>query len=153
MKICKMSVVLGALLSALAMPAQAGIFADDLARCMVRTTTEADRHAMLRWLISSISVHPVLKSMITVSAEQSKAANQDAALLMERLLTVSCKAEAQQALRSEGGDVLGYSFGQLGQIAGRELSNDPAVAQKMQEYMQVVDAKKIQEALAPEEKR
>jgi hypothetical protein len=41
----------------------AGRFADDMAKCLVKSTSEGDKAELMRWMFSSMSLHPDLASM------------------------------------------------------------------------------------------
>lgn len=39
----------------------AGLYTDDLARCLVVSTSTQDRADLVRWIFSAASAHPVVK--------------------------------------------------------------------------------------------
>lgn len=133
------------------MPASAGLYGDDLGKCLVKSTTTADKHTLVRWLFSLAALHPDLKSIASISAEQRDEINKSVGALFERLLTVSCKTEAQQALLFEGPSTFESSFQILGQVAGHELFSDPLVSSGMEGMLKYVDQEKFKE-LAPPKK-
>ncbi|HEX4195266.1 MAG TPA: hypothetical protein VHY80_19320, partial [Stellaceae bacterium] len=47
--------------------AHAGIYADDLGRCFVKSTTEDDRLTLIRWMFGSMTLQPALQAMVTVT--------------------------------------------------------------------------------------
>lgn len=113
---------------ALISPAVAGPYADDLAKCLVASTTSADKKTLLQWIFATASLHPDVKWMSTVADKQRAGLNRDSTALAERLLTRSCVKQAQQAVTFEGQSAIEGSFMVLGQVAGRELFSSPAVA-------------------------
>jgi len=111
--------------------AAAGVYTDQLSKCLVDNTTADDRTMLVKWLFTAASVHPAIKSLSTATDADRDAANQTVANLFVKLLTDSCKDSARSALRFEGQATLQSSFQVLGQVAGIELFSDPGVAKVM----------------------
>lgn len=109
--------------------AQAGPFEDEMASCLVRSTTEADRTSLVRWMFSLAALHPAVESLAVVSASDRAEVNRSAARLVERLLVESCPAQAKDAFRHEGPAVIGGLFRALGQVASQGLFSDPAIGE------------------------
>jgi hypothetical protein len=133
-------------------PAQAGPFSDALGKCLVETTTAADKQALVRWMFATAALHPAVKSLAPVAPAARENANREVARLFERLLSDSCNTQTRQAMQYEGELALQTGFQILGQVAGRELFADPAVAAGMGELEKHLDTKKLQRALAPQPK-
>jgi hypothetical protein len=139
-----------ALISSLATsPAWAGVYTDELSKCLVESTSADDRTALVKWMFAAASSHPAIRSLSTVTAEDLESANEATGALFTRLLTDSCKLQAQKALRFEGPATLQLSFTVLGQVAGAELFSNPAVTQSMAGLQKYVDSRKL-EALQAE---
>ena len=116
----------------------AGVHTNDLAECLVDSTSRQDRAALVNWLFSAASFHPALSSNASVTRDQLDAANRDSAELFVRLLTDSCKSESEKALKFEGHASIQGSFQALGKIASEELFSDSAVmeaAAGLDEYL------------------
>ena len=148
MKHFKASVACVALyLCAILLPgyAIAGPYGDDLAKCLVKSTTTADKRALVKWMFAIAAIHPDVESIASVTADQRDILNRGTAHLLERLLTDSCTAESQQALRFEGAATFESSFQVLGQVAGRELFSDPKVLAGMSGMLRYLDRKKFQQ--------
>jgi hypothetical protein len=128
-----------------AIPAQAGPYGDDMAKCLVRSTTSADRSSLVQWIFAAAAAHPDVKSLVSVSEKQRDGLNRTTAKLFEKLLTASCRKETQAAVKYEGRQTIQTSFNVLGQVAGRELFTDPQVTSSVAGLGQYVDQKKIQE--------
>ena len=141
------ALTLGSALLSLSMPAYAGMYADDLSRCLVEKTTAADKNALVRWVVATTSLHPAVKSIARVSAEERTRANRETALLFDRLLTGSCIGQTRQAAKYEGAVAFQTGFQTLGQVAMAELFADPDVAKGLGELNKPIDAKKLQQAL------
>lgn len=137
-----------AALVAASLPAHAGLYADDLSRCLVEKTTAADKNALVRWVVSTTTLHPAVQSLAKVSPAERDRANRDTARLFERLMTASCVAQTRQAVKYEGAAALQAGFQTLGQVAMAELFADPTVAKGLGELDKLIDAKKLQQALA-----
>ena len=52
--------------------APAGVFADDLGRCLVNATTKDDRANLIRWLFVAASHHPAVKPITSVTPAQQE---------------------------------------------------------------------------------
>jgi hypothetical protein len=126
----------------LGQPASAGIFTDDLSRCLVRSSTETDRSELVTWLFFAESLNPQVKNFTTVSEKQRDESNKVIASLFERLLLQDCRTETVAALKNEGGGVIEASFSVLGTAAGRELVSDPKVGAEIGKIGTYLDKEK-----------
>jgi hypothetical protein len=137
----------GALAAAFAAPAHAGLYADDLSRCLVEKSTPEDKNALIRWVIAITTLHPAVRPIAQVDAEARAGANTQTARIFERLLTQQCLDQTRQAVRYEGAAAIQSGFQTLGQVAMVELFADPGVAAALGELDKVIDAQKLREAL------
>ena len=135
------------LLTASAMPAAAGPYADALGRCLIENTSENDRKQLIVWMFSAASQHPVVRDLLVVTPQQVDTANKAMADLTMRLLTEECLDVARKAIRIEGKVTLEQSFNLLGQVAGRELFSSPHVAEAMAGYAGHLDGQKLQQLM------
>ena len=125
--------------------AHAGPYTDDLSKCAVESTTAEDRVDLVRWMFAAASSHPAVKPISSVSAETLDQANQKMAGIVMRVLTESCRAQAEKAVKYEGGAVaIQTSFQMLGQVAGQELCASPEVATAMNGMEKYIDATKLE---------
>ena len=129
--------------------AHAGVYADDLAKCLVKSSTAADQERLVVWVFTSVSAHPAVQPYARVTEAQQQDMNQQGARMFERLLTVDCRAESVAALKYEGTTALASSFSVLGQVAMRSLMSDPKVQHNMAGVAREIDKSKI-EALGRE---
>lgn len=120
------STLFAALLAA-AMPASAGIYTDELARCLVESTTATDRTTLVRWMFGAATAHPAVASLAKVPAAEMEKSNAAVANLMVKLLTESCVDKSKKAIKFEGPAAIQLSFQVLGQVAGNELFSNPEV--------------------------
>jgi hypothetical protein len=123
--------------------AHAGIYSDDLAKCLVKSTSEADRTDLILWIYEAMSDHPAVKSMSNVTPSQREAIGRRAAELLERLLLTDCRSQTVDAMRYEGATALQSSFSVLGQVAMVGLMQDKAVAADMGAISKFIDASKF----------
>ena len=117
--------------------AEAGIFTDDLSRCLVQAAGPADRSALMRWLFGAYAASDAAKDFATITAAQHTALNREGATLFRRLLLKDCRVQASAALKNEGPISIQQSFEILGQIAGRGIMSDPKVAAQMNEFIEM----------------
>jgi hypothetical protein len=123
--------------------AEAGLYADDMAKCLVGKTTEADKTTLVQWIFSAMSASPDVKPMAATTPEQHAAHNRGGAALFQRLILVDCRAETVAALEYEGPASLESSFQMLGQVAMRGLMTDPAVEREMRGFATYFDQEKL----------
>ena len=123
--------------------ARAGVYADDLGKCLVSSTTEADRALMVKWIFSAMSRNRDIAQYVQMTPEVRDTLNRETAALYMRLLTESCRTQTRDAARYEGAPAIGTAFGLLGQIATQGLFNDPAVAASISELDKYYDQDKL----------
>lgn len=147
----KRHILAALLLSALVVPTQsyAGPHSDDLGKCMMESTTVSDRNNLVRWMFAASSLHPAVKSISAVTEVQLDAANRETGGLVMKVLTVSCKDQAEKAIRYEGKSALELAFGALGELAGQELLGSPEVTAGMEGLTKYLDVDKLKAAFAP----
>jgi hypothetical protein len=131
-------------LAASATVAQAGVYGDDLGKCLVSSTSEADRSLMVKWIFASMSLNAQVSQYARITPTEREDINRQTAALYMRLLTESCRAQTRDAARYEGGAAIGAAFGLLGQIATQGIFNDPAVAAGVNEFEKFYDRKKLE---------
>ena len=143
--------LLAAALSAAAVstPAFAGPYADDLAKCLVSSTTSDDKAALVKWIFAVAALHPAVAPLAQISDQEREGLSRNGAALFQRLMTETCRAQTQQALQYEGPSTIEYSFGVLGQVAMRELFSNPKVAQGLAQLGSYFDKSKLEELGKP----
>ena len=127
----------------LALPAHAGPYGDDLAKCLVDKSSDADKTTLVKWFFAMAALHLDVRSISAVTAEQRDGFNREVAEIFQRLLTESCKGEAKKAMKYEPQTALESSFGVLGQVAAQGLFSDPGVEGSMGEFVKYMDEEKL----------
>lgn len=130
-------------------PAYAGPYSDDLAKCLVESTTTSDKNALVKWMFAMAALHPAVKSIASITEAERTQSSRSTAQLFERLLTESCRTQTQQAVKYEGAAALQTGFQMLGQVAARELFADPNVARGLADLENHIDSQKMKRALDP----
>ena len=130
-------------------PAHAGPYSDDLAKCLVESTTTSDKNALVKWMFAMAVLHPAVKSIASITEAERTQSSRGTAQLFERLLTESCRTQTQQAVKYEGAAALQTGFQMLGQVAARELFADPNVARGLADLENHIDSQKMKRALDP----
>jgi hypothetical protein len=118
--------------------AQAGVYTDDLSKCLVSQSSDADKVALMQWFFAAMALHPAVRTLAPMTAAQHDAYNKTGAELMQRLMLVDCRTQTVTAIKYEGATAIATSFAVLGQVAARGLMSDPTVTagmQKMNDYM------------------
>jgi len=127
--------------------AVAGPYADDLAKCLVKSTTPAEKNALVKWIFAAAALHPEVKGISAVTEAQREELSKSTGKLVERLLGESCKAETHDALKYEGPQVFQSAFTVLGQVASVGLFTDPGVSAYMSDFLKYVDKAKVESTL------
>lgn len=128
-------------------PAIAGPYSDDLAKCLVSNTTDADKTLLTKWFFAVASLNPALGKISNITDAQRESIDKKMAKLYERLITESCKTQAQQAVKYEGASALEVGFRVLGFVAGRELFASPKVREGIKGLDKYVDKEKLKKVL------
>jgi hypothetical protein len=111
--------------------ASAGVFADELTKCLVKSSSTDDRVLLVQWMFAALSLHPAVQPMVQIKADQRDAATKKAGGIFSRLLAENCRKESVAALKNEGNSAIGAAFGVLGQVASRDLMSNPNVEKGM----------------------
>lgn len=141
MKIIPSALLLAAL--AAASPSFAGVYTDDLAKCLVDSTTAQDRTTLVRWMFGAATAHPDVASIAKVAPAQMEKANAAVADLLVKLLTESCVDKSKKAIKYEGAFAIQQSFQVLGQVAGTELFSNPDVQKATAGLEKHIDKQKL----------
>ncbi len=141
--------ILAAALSLGPSPALAGPFANDLAKCLVRSTTPAEKTELMRWMFVAIDQHPAVRVLAQVPQAEQTVITKRAAALFQHLLVVSCRTQARQAIKYEGPASIRFGFQILGAVAARGLFTDPHVIRYVASMMQYTNKNELAQALKP----
>ena len=134
-----------ALALVLAGGARAGVYSDDLAKCLVKSTSETDKEQLIVWIFSAMSAHPVVRPYVKFSVAERKQVTQQGADLFVRLLTNDCRKETVAAIKFEGTSSLESGVNVLGQVAVRGLMGHPDVAAQMSALSADFDKSKLED--------
>jgi hypothetical protein len=124
--------------------AQASPATDEFGRCLVAHTDGADRASLMVWMFTAFSAHPAVKPYANVTDAQRGETARTMARLLERLVTVDCRKEALDAIRTDGPNSIRQAFQTLVQVAIEGLMQDPAVAKAMGQVTSALDMSKFQ---------
>jgi hypothetical protein len=126
--------------AALASPkAEADVFTDDLSRCLISSTDDADKIAVMRWMFGAMSVHPELADLSSTTLSQRTASDISMARLFKRLMMKDCRTEADQLMTVSGESGFEAAFEVLGQSAMITLMNNDRVNEAILNYVQYLD--------------
>jgi len=142
-----MNRTLGALalaFSLIATPALAGPHGDALGQCLIKSTDEAGKTTLVRWMFAAMSLHPDVKPLSNISDAQRDQLNQEVATLFETLLTESCIEQTRTAIKKEGPETIENAFGVLGEVASEGLFANQEVEAGMAALEQKLDEKKFE---------
>ncbi|QSX31006.1 hypothetical protein [Shewanella cyperi] len=126
---------------------QAGVYSDDLSRCLVESSTSKDKSTLVKWMFTSMALHPDVASMASITPEQREASDKAAAEMIFKLMTQTCLTQAKKAIQYEGPLAIQQGFSVFGQVAGQELFANPNVAQALNGLEKHIDAEKLASTL------
>jgi hypothetical protein len=134
----------------IAAPAAAGVYTDDLSRCLIESTSPADKATLVQWIFSALSQHPTVAALSKATPEDVERINGATGVLFMRLMTESCVEKSRAAIKYEGLGSIQASFGVLGQVATADLLGDEKVRGVLAGLEKHVDVKKLESALKPQ---
>ena len=129
--------------------AGAGPSGDELAKCLIESSTQEDRATLGRWMFAAIAANPAVESIAKVPPKTMDDANAAAGAVFMRLLTDACKSQAREALLKDGPEALQVSFAILGQATMGELFANPEVRKAVAGLEKYVDKQKLNELQSP----
>ena len=132
-------------LCGLAAPAQAGVLADDLSRCLLTKATDSDRGALMAWMFSAISSDPALQKYTVLDRQKRDAIAKTAGSVFQRLVVVDCRPQAVAAMRAEGEEAMTKSFGALGQASTQRMFQSPEANLELESLDKGFDKEKLKE--------
>ncbi len=125
----------------------AGVYSDDLSRCLVESSTPSDKAVLVKWMFTSMALHPDVSEMSAVTESQRDSANKAAAEMFVKLTTETCLTQAKSAIKYEGAVAIQQGFQVFGQVAGQELFANPNVAQGLSGLEKHFDSEKLANSL------
>lgn len=123
--------------------AMAGPYSDDMAKCLVESTSQKDKSQLVQWIFSALSLHPSLANSVSISSFEREESTRKAADLFVTLVTDRCFEETKKAIDYEGPESIGYGFKILGEVAAHGLFSSPEVAQGMSSFENYLDKDKL----------
>lgn len=143
-------ILMAAIALSTSQPVLAGPYTDDLTRCLVDSTSTADREALVRWIFAALAQHPAVSSLTAIRPAEIDGSNKTTGELLMRLMTDSCAQQTKEAVRYEGASAIEQSFNVLGQVAASDLMSHPEVGKMLAGLEQHLDKQKLQALGAPE---
>lgn len=105
--------------------ASAGPYADDLAKCFVQSSSVDDKTLFVEWMFAELSLNPSVAPLTSITDEQRAAFTRKSADYYQRLLFKDCRQQAIDGLKYEGPTAMVAGFRIIGEVAVRELMNNP----------------------------
>ncbi len=124
-------------------PARAGVYSNDLGKCLVAKSSDGDKAALVRWIFISISSTPAISDLVRISDQQRTENSKAVGALLGRLLTVDCRKEAVLGLKYETNSAIETSFGILGEASMSNLMTGPSVIAGLSAPMKYLDTKAL----------
>ncbi|MDY6549874.1 hypothetical protein [Acinetobacter faecalis] len=134
--------VVSALMGATQM-ASASVTVDKLSDCLVKSTTDADKKAVLQWTFVALSAHPDLQSFSQVTTEQRDGLDKNLAQVLQRILVDQCSAETKAVIQTDGLQAVGDSFQELGQETGEQILKTPEIKDQYKGLVRYLDLSKL----------
>jgi hypothetical protein len=112
-----------------ATPAYAGVYADDLGKCLSASVTADDRKIMVQAMFLSLTRNPAVAPYSTITSQERASVRKAQGQLNTRLLTIDCRTQAVATVRHEGDDALWGAFSVLGELTFQDMFGAPEVKQ------------------------
>jgi hypothetical protein len=129
---------------AAAAPAAAGIYTDELSKCLVAKSSDSDRTLLVKWVFSAMSTHPAVREVGEASEALRRRLTGESARLFGRLMLDDCRAETVAAVRYDGVGAIQNSFGVLGEVAMRDLMAHPNVIRELDSMAAGIDRQRME---------
>src|SRR3970040_361951 len=107
----------------------AGPYSDEMAKCLVASTSEADKNFLVKWMFAAAALHPAVKSISSISDAQRNELN------------------VKTAIKYEGQSTIESAFQVLGQVAARGLFSDPNVNGFIAQLGNHIDKQKMESVI------
>ena len=124
-------------------PIFAGPFGDEMAKCLVTSTSNIDRTKLLKWMFRVYGEHPEVSYMVDLSDREKKVIDKDIADVFTRLLSEDCVDETKKALDYEGDNVMFTAFQTLGQVAAQGFNVNPIVERSINKFNEFIEYEKL----------
>ena len=125
--------------------ASAGPYSNDLAKCFVQSSSLDDKTVFVEWMFAELALNPSVAPLSSITEEQRDTFTQKSVDYYQRLLFKDCRQQSIDALKYEGSTALIFGFETIGQVAARELMNNPKTRAGMAALERNVDKKKLVE--------
>jgi hypothetical protein len=123
--------------------AHAGPYSDDMAKCLVASTSPQDKVELIQWIVSSIALHPKVTPLTKVTPDEREKINRHMAALVQRLLTETCRKQSAAAIKYEGALAFQQSFEILGRVAMQDLMGNKEVSDGISGFAKYLDEDKM----------
>ena len=124
-------------------PIFAGPFGDEMAKCLVTSTSNRDRTKLVKWMFRVYGEHPEVSYMVDLSDREKKVIDKDIADVFTRLLSEDCVDETKKALDYEGDNVMFTAFQALGQVAAQGFNVNPIVERSINKFNEFIEYEKL----------
>ena len=124
-------------------PTFAGLFEDELTKCLVTSTNNRDTTKLIKWFFKVYSDHPEVSYMVDLSDREKKVIDKEMADLFTRLLSEDCLDESKKAQKYEGDIVFFNAFQILGQTAAQGFNNNPDVMKSINKFVELIEYEKL----------
>jgi hypothetical protein len=79
-------------------PASAGIYGDDVTRCLAKSVSDSDQITLVTWIFSAIAMHPSIKQYANMSVEQKKQVDSQVNVIVTRLTVPTATSKASSPI-------------------------------------------------------
>lgn len=124
--------------------ARAGVYTDDMTKCLVKAMSPEDQSVLIQWTFSAMALHPDVRPYANITDAQRKSLDQKAAGLFQRMMTVDCRKEVVDAVKYEGTGSFEGAFSAMGEAAMRGLMSEPSVNKGMEGFVEYFDKSKME---------
>ena len=112
---------------------QAGLYADELGKCMINNASELDKNNLIQWMFISMSKHPLNAKRVDKNDLYEQLISVSVGKLISDLTMNKCRKETELTKNVEGASGIVFAVGMLTSYAAQSMYENPDVKNYMDE--------------------
>lgn len=100
-------------------------------------------------MFAIVALNPDVSDISAINDKTRNDLNKKMGVLVQRLITESCREQTIEAVKNEGNGVFKTSFEVLGQVAAQSMLSHPAVNKGAETFTQHLDKKMFEQLGVP----
>jgi len=121
----------------------AGVYTQDLIKCMVQNSTPQDIQTLKKWIFIAFAQDEEFSKYVNIPQKDKIEINKKMGEYVTRLLTQKCPKELKYAVKYEGAQAISSAFKYLGSIAGSSLTSSEGFKNFSNQFINYVDKNRL----------